>query len=367
MEGFPGFPTADHICDPEYFTYLEKKIKKLEGAPQHELIEEKINDKAFDTIRITFEGSKDGIKRIASDLSIKNKDEEKSLEEKVSDIWRCAKKNDFNRQVELIAFAYYMQYLFFFLSNQFGGKTANNHFRLANVVSDFLAADEKAEVLVLDFNYDSLMDIALESLFKDPNKKKRIYHSKVHGSCQNHWIREKEILQAQEGSQRCLLKLGDIDNWAKHDFLGFFTKDSDEYDWKTLLGMNAEREKALRPALILPFYLKDEYGFPCYERDSERIESHLRKTDAILVIGWSAKDSALIGLMQDYVQKGGVLLSVVAEDEHETERIRGYLSKAVPFCDSTDFDCAEFSKFLLKKKCKSFFGSSHALPTKIAA
>lgn len=338
--GFQNFPLANELCYAHYFGYLKEEIKM-------ERLKNIMHPVIFEEIKKIFNGGEHFIKRIASSLN-----RTKSLEESVSDIWKKAvANNDKERQKQLVGFTYYLQFLFYFLSKQFGKETTNNYYALATYISDFLnpTRDAEAELLVINFNYDLLMDIAFDKM----EDEKRLKYSKVHGSCDKCWV----VRGGGYPYKMYDYNSGDglIENYAEH-FGEFFKRGPEEYDLLEIGKKKAEGDKfIMRPAILLPFYSKYDLGFPCFERDLQKIKSHLSNTDGILIIGWSAKDGELIKLMQDNIKKE-IPLMVVAGNISEAKEIRSRLSK-VPFYGNNTFNFVGFTNFmgLSPNKCEDFF------------
>lgn len=342
---FLNFPLADEICYADYFNYLKSKIVNIEEMKYI------IHPAVFKEIKEIFSGGERFIRNIASSLN-----RTQSLEQSVSDIWQKAKLNKSKeRQRQLVGFAYYLQFLFYFLSKDFGGKTSNNYDELVNVISDFLNKDEESEILVINFNYDLLMDDALIGL--DELTKDRLKYSKVHGSCDRCWISDPDfnnsiMRQYKLGSRAELIK-----NYSDDDFDGFFERGPEQHQLLEICKANSAKGKTytIRPSLTLPFYNKDEYGFPCFKRDLEIIKNHLGVTDGVLIIGWSARDNELIKLMKDNI-KEKIPLAAVAQDGEAVKEIKGRLSE-IPFDDNSTCDYAGFTNFLISDKCEDFFNN----------
>lgn len=344
IKGFLDFPLADNLCQPQYLYYLEDRIR------QREELKKIIDELAVKEIREIFLGGKNYISQIASSLN-----REQNLEKNVSNIWKTAvERNDKYRQRQLVAFAYYLHFLFYLLSKEFGGRTSNNYYALVNRLSDLLSNNNESETLIVNFNYDLLMDDALKSL--EHGVQNRLSHIKVHGSCDKYCI--SRVTEQDKGPPRMphltLSREELIKNFAEY-WNEVFEIGPESYD---LIYICKEKERgegvAIRPSLILPFYNKSEYGFPCNKQDLQVIKNFLPRTDRILIIGWRAKDEEFINLIKEGVNDSGkdIRLSVVAGDKDDIADIKQQFNDMF-FVPSTD--CVKFSNFVSSDACKKFF------------
>lgn len=348
FDGRP-FPVTNDICAPKYLTYLKDAVLgdiDLGGI---------VNQQFFSEMKKIFFSAEKFILPIVATLNRS----EKSLEKHLSEIWKTAiANNNTTRKRQLVAFAYYLQFLFYFLSKDFGvkHKMTNNYLELANNISDFLHTDTEAEVLVVNFNYDLLMDIALgDTVDIDERVNDRMHHLKVHGSCDRCWVAEQSTKKDSSPRSKTLNLQGKfVMNYADDDFDGFFDSSGPDYSLVEIKELrDVDDSFVIRPSLLLPFYLKDEYGFPCSASDLDKMKAHLNVTDGILVIGWSANDSALLNIMKESV-KQDIPLAVVAVDNEEIAVVRKRFSN-VAIDDTLHFDCKKFTPFSISDKCKEFF------------
>lgn len=343
-KGFLKFPLTSQLCRAGYFDYLQKKIDKI-----HEL-NPMINSVIIKEIKEVFKGGESHIRKIISSLNTAE-----NLEENVSDIWKTAKgDNNKDRLRQLIGFVYYLQFLFYFLSKEFGGKSGNNYDRLVNKISDFLGKYKDSQVLIVNFNYDLLLDNAINDL--DEQLKGRLVYIKIHGSCDRCWICDPRV--DKNGGLRMpfvnlLSRTELIHNFAEYQN-EFFEKGPQNYDMVELCKMK-ENGKAItiRPALVLPFFLKNECGFPCSEGDLQLLNFHLPNIDRILTIGWSAKDNDFIELIKKY-KSSEMPLFVVGGSNDDIDSVFSRLNKFGNFSRSAN--CVGFGNFLNSVTCKTFFG-----------
>ena len=348
--GSTRLPLTKNICNRSYLEYLEKRMDDIADSKYI------INDVLRKEMKNIFVGGLDTIKILASDLNLSKNGN--SLEKKVSGIWEKAKKKNSERRRDAVALSYYLQFLFYFLSKEFGKPNSGNYYRLVLALYDFLNEDSKAELLVVNFNYDLLMDNAMEAI-EDLNESGRFRYSKVHGCCSKCWVAKPDSQTDVNGEFSLANPKNRIREYggSGRSFEEFFRKGEQEYELeKYAKEKNKGRPHIMRPALALPFFQKCEIGFPYFSQDAERIRFHLSQTDGILIIGWSAHDDEMIGLMKREIGDREIPLAIVTKGEESIEEIKNCLSN-LSLKNETEFNCATgFSEFMKRNDSSSIEG-----------
>ena len=275
--------------------------------------------------------------------AVKNK---QGLEQFLSEIEK-RKNNNPDRRKELIAFRFYLQRLFKVISDNYGKNLLSNFHALIGVIKDHFA-----EACIVNFNYDLLLEQALEiGESIDSYIEGRIKIIKVHGAC--NWIHPHLSPYRKDDK--------DIKN-SYHFFIEdtdrFYKINSDSnrafYVRNNFLNTNymeTMRDGAiyfLYPAVLLP--LSDKESFICPEKHKLELDKSLEFIDRILVIGWKAQDMHLINIMEEKIKRP-VFITIVAGKEDEIKEIRNRFNGLNIVKESS---CVGFSNFVESKICDEF-------------
>lgn len=333
------FPLVNQLFDPQYFGYLKDNIsaKKLKN-----FVDPLFNKEIKDVLL----GGDDYLKQISARLMGR-----KSLEQEVSSFWKTAKGNNRQTQKQLIAFSFYLQFLFYFLSEdtakeKIGG---NSYDVLASEIADLLFKEGSAEVSIINFNYDLLMQKALKAI--DTKVANRIRYKAIHGSCDNCWISHADQRKDRPRAPWETLH-SQKDRVERFDFYEFFEPGPEEYNFLEACRIIQKGDPHIpRPVLTLPFFEKQE----CNNHRYQEIAWWFKHTDKILIIGWSAKDNDLIKLISENIGNRLVLLTVVAGNKDDIDDIFNKFPEK-KFSRAAEYN--GFNEFMKSQECKTFFGTA---------
>lgn len=211
--------------------------------------------------------------------------------------------------LSLINTQYYLSSLFLKISSFQKGNRYNLYQNLIQLINEYLSNKKKGEkVLIVSFNYDTLLEEALESFkhytFNDVNeyvdyKNRDILVFKPHGSC--NWFREMNISQIDSTSSIELnlaqtskylfknrLTLGEIQSLLSKETKVFNT---------TNIDTRISRGIAYYPQLLIPYKRKDEFSMP--NRHKDILTHMLNKVNDTLVIGWKGTESKFKELLKN--------------------------------------------------------------------
>lgn len=331
------FPLTGQLFDPEYYAYLKDRIGK-------ESLKRFIDPLFSKEIRDVLLGGDEFLKQISSCLTGRE-----DLEQEVSSLWKSAKENNTQRQRQLIAFSYYLQFLLYFLSEDSAKENipGNSYYALAGEINDSLFKDKNSEIFIVNFNYDILMQNALKSI--EGGVANRVHYKPIHGSCDKCWVSSPD---QKDGVPRLPFK--DLRHHGKRienfDFNEFFTAGPEEYNFlETCKTIRDGNLYIPRPVLTLPFFEKQI----CNSHRYKEIESWFSRVDKILIIGWSAKDKDLIGLIEKNNVNKLLHLTVVAGKD-VNDIFNRFPEKNFPRAAQ----CVGFNEFMRSQGCKTFFGTA---------
>lgn len=238
----------------------------------------------------------------------------KSLEEYLKEV-RDKSANNMERQKQLVAFEFYLHKLFQWISDGFGGQSANNYTELISQIND-----TAGEACLVTLNYDLLIeqcpniiiDENLESYIKGPIKL-----IKLHGSCD--WV---YWLDPRRGHFEPISIENSYDYMMKKPLSSLrgkylFHKRCKEYEYRNESGVFH-----MCPAIAIP--LPGKSGYICPDSHISALKEALSRTDRILIIGWRANDTHLISLIEEHVGPH-VDVTIVAGGEEPAKEVKAKL------------------------------------------
>lgn len=241
------------------------------------------------------------VKHLAADALTKVP-ERMSLEDYLSDIKENKAATDANRQKQLVALGFYLQQLFQKISSEYGNQHLNNYVSLITKIKD-----NGGKALIINFNYDKLLEQNI------PGIKDRISQYlegaikviKIHGACD--WTYS---LQNMFNENRDPYDFFMQNPWFETKSENTQPKLTEEFRG---LGFESYKQNYqgqywnFYPAVAIPI-TKDK--FICPEKHITHLKSELAATDRILIIGWSAGDPQLLGLLEENIKKTTSVLIV---------------------------------------------------------
>ena len=244
------------------------------------------------------------------------------------------------RKKQIISFQYYLHDLFQLISKNYGGQVGNNYEILVERIKESFD-----EACFVTFNYDTLLE---QSLFAEKNVSDiRTYISsphkliKVHGSCD--WVystpsnvRERIL---DEGVYKVLIDNPDLAEIINsHKGITVETQHSDDY-----------------PAIAIPIAGKDESDFVCPTEHTNKLIEALSKTDRIILVGWAARDPALIQLIKEHVNCPADMYLVCGATTRTIDAIRKRFNDvSLITIKETRDNAFTFSDFLNSRDCDAF-------------
>lgn len=306
-------PLANGLCDPDMLTYIVKN-------PTQET-------------------------RLISAYLRSQISEKKSLETCLGE-FRDRAKTYKDGQKQLNSFQFYLAELFARISVEYR-MPLNNYETLRVRIEQYLFDAKENNACIASFNYDTLLEGALEidrhlpSYIKNPIKL-----IKLHGSCDWRFILGKSVY-IRGDSYRYLME-DDPYHFAKQEVEKHILSER-----TTSYELKRETDTVyLSPAIALPLPGKRDTEYVCPPEHFEELKKALAETDRILIIGWSATDSHFIKTIRENIRRV-INVMVVAGSQEKSLSVQEKLKdikelkfEVVPF---------GFSDFLRSELCDRFF------------
>jgi hypothetical protein len=256
---------------------------------------------------------------------------------------------------KIINTQFYLQHLFQNVSKRCKDIKRTNYGSLISQLGTY-ASKHKEKVLITSFNYDTLIEHAIESVYGyeytsindyiDTTRKFILY--KPHGSW--NWIRK--------------FKYGGIHNSGfiynnkpehfskqlyreKKSYADIFSQLHANIEINSNLNFEGEdtgNESNYLPQLLIPFTDKDDFVMPIKHRNS--LKANMGQLDEILIIGWKGTEAVFLDLLKREFQTKKVKVTVVnASDKSIVENMKESLPYAEWIFENT------FSDFM--RKCQT--------------
>lgn len=225
-----------------------------------------------------------------------------------------AQRKELSLVYSLISTQYYLSSLFLEISKKQKGNKYNYYQQLVQIIDEYLAGSRGNEkVLIVNFNYDLLLEEALSSYqgytYTDISdyadyKNRQILLFKPHGSC--NWFREIDKLglshSHNEGNLQDVLVKTSKKLWTDKKNLGELRQMLLE---ELIITDGNPVDRAYHrnyfPQLLIPFKDKDDFSMP---NSHLQILTHLlSKVEEILVIGWKGSEVKFNKLLEDHLSQ----------------------------------------------------------------
>jgi len=225
---------------------------------------------------------------------------------------------------KIINTQYYLQHLFLTISNKCKGNKRSNYNSLVSQISDY-AARKGEQVLITSFNYDTLIEQAVNSEYDytynnideyiDPNR--RIVLFKPHGSW--NWIREFKF------GMYNLLSYSNNDNnelfslqlyREKKSYADIFENLEEKVLIKDRLDLyksGTSRSNFFLPQLLIPFTDKDDFVMPQNHRLA--LQANMSQIDELLIIGWKGTEAVFLDLLKTQIGNKAISVTVVNKND----------------------------------------------------
>ncbi len=248
------------------------------------------------------------------------------LEEYFQELWDFANDNNDNLSfAKIINTQYFLQKLFMSISDQYGNLGDSNYDVISNFANNYSIC-KKSEILFVSFNYDILLERALERVLKikfnsiDDYLKYNIKYIKPHGSC--NWFRN-------FGRRIGKGSIGSITGINPEFFTKKLYEGSTSYE---IIEQNLNEEFVLRnqfntnehfglPQLLIPIKNKDEFVLP--PNHFEYLENYLEKVEEILIIGWKGTEEKFKNVLRNKLKDKNVnIIAITNGDKTIISQIR---------------------------------------------
>ncbi len=221
-----------------------------------------------------------------------------------------AQRKELSLVYSLISTQYYLSSLFLNISKKQRGNKYNYYQQLVQVVDEYLAGSKGNEkVLIVNFNYDLLLEEALSSYqgytYTDISdyadyKNRQILLFKPHGSC--NWFREIDRLglshSHNEGDLQDVLVKTSKKLWTDKKNLGELHEMLlDELIITDGPPVETAYHRNYFPQLLIPFKDKDDFSMP--DMHLNILTYLLSKVEDVLVVGWKGSEAKFNKLLQE--------------------------------------------------------------------
>ncbi len=244
-------------------------------------------------------------------------------------------------QAQLVALEFYLQDLFEKISDGF---QEINHYKS---LQQRIISDCGGKACVVSFNYDSLFE---DSIVGQNWKKMDDYVRgdlkviKLHGSHNWSYIGNKEAMH------------------FSGDYKGGYEFLTDNVDFITALrlkgGIDPYHKKELTggnffrfPALAIPLLSKQDITI-CPKRHIDVLCKELQEVDRVLIIGWSASDNYLLGLIKKHAKRN-IRFMLVSKEKISAGKITTKIAKATELIGESI--SGGFGRFVGSEKYFNFF------------
>jgi hypothetical protein len=226
------------------------------------------------------------------------------------------KHNSIEIEKTLINLRYYLQHLFYVVSENMKNAGYSNIDKLIGHINDYVI-ETGEDVLIVNFNYDLLVEQALQRTYYNSSSQQYSMHEylsnkikliKPHGSC--NWfrmftynafhLRQGEVLWQHLLSNNVTQEA--IDNRLSKDFY--------VAPYSSSLGKGpAEQMLYMYPQIFIPLKEKDDFCMP--KEQVDYLLEYLPKVEDILIIGWKGYEAHFNNILKENIGNKTVRIQVV--------------------------------------------------------
>ncbi len=264
---------------------------------------------------------------------------------------RAESKENESRKKQLLSMMYYLQDLFFDISENYGNQTSNNLKALINKINDKIYNSNGAACFI-SFNYDILLEQNLTEYISDSLDsyiRNQIRVIKPHGSCDWVYYIESHFNEIKDPYKHVLSYTNFLEA-IENQKLSLSPRRRTKNFMFSYTFSNENGRANYCPALALP--LENKQKFICPQSHIDKMVEALKQTDRILIVGWRANDKNLKLLIAENIQPG-TKVKIVSGKKSSAEEIKNNLVDL----KSAIFDISEkkgFSDFMKSGECDDF-------------
>lgn len=244
--------------------------------------------------------------------------------------WDFVKNNfDVLSLMRLISIQYYLSDLFNQISINYSQSGLSNIDVLITKAHEY-AVRKREDVVFITFNYDTLIESAMERVFGksilriDDYVNGYIKLFKCHGSC--NWFKtfnRNRIGYSNDISSKPIFQhvwdnrynLWDINSALDKDVVLY---NNDSYFIETDNKSGQKIRLALFPQLLIPMRTKDDFVLP--ENHNKSLDQSLNDVTDILIIGWKGSETHFNKYLSNRISNRGVTITVVNAGDKSIEK-----------------------------------------------
>lgn len=270
-----------------------------------------------------------GAFNLSSNIALSN-----DIEDYFQKQWeRILKTKDEILLSKLINTQYYLHELFQTISKEHNGNRKNNYSVLTKQAHEY-SLDTQENILFVNFNYDTLIEEALEktlhytfnnlSEYID-TENKNILLFKPHGSC--NWVKffKQPFIQPNSVITNKLASISDMAKYfyeSKFQYTEILKLLADDYSVRNglperkLVGVmdwNKLREFEYLPQLLIPYKEKDGFAMPDFHTDHLNI--FMEGIEDIMIIGWKGTEIKFQELLANKLKGRRLNISIINNDD----------------------------------------------------
>src|SRR5207253_827841 len=212
------------------------------------------------------------------------------LEEELDAIVAEGERGDDRRFVQLNAIRYYIRSVLGACQSQWSALTqgVTNYAALLDEIWNWRATSNEP-VRIVTFNYDTLVDRALELAIP----------GLAFSTMESYVNRDDLRLYRPHGcigwSHVTMNRLTELPNRSEHDVIGLGKNLKSTNEYVPNAGLTLDDRRVLIPAIAIPLRKKLDFEFPKVHQDS--LAADIAAATRLLVVGWRAGDDATLTLL----------------------------------------------------------------------
>ncbi len=266
-----------------------------------------------------------GAESLKSEIMLHN-----DLEEYFQNLWDFAKENSDNLTFsKILNTQFFLQKLFIEISNNYRSIGNSNYEVISNLAYKYTKVIDE-DILFISFNYDLLLDFALEKTLNigfneiDDYLKSNIKYIKPHGSC--NWFKDlnqvigPNSVRSFTGTDPAKF----VDNLYGKNVSNALIE-SELMDRIQIKNSVFEKQSYGIPQLLIPLKDKDEFVLP--EKHLNYLEENLREVDEILIIGWKGTEANFARLLEKHLSDKNVNILTINNGD---KTINAEMKKILP-------------------------------------